>query len=445
LSDYDIAKEGTFLWHWERFCESLYPKVFKKNPMAFLIAGMSLLTLAHRAYVLRSRPMPCNFFIGLIGKPASGKGRVIDCIRLAIQDSPMIDEIPTGSAEAIELGVEERKYGYLIWDEIGELAEKSGEYLRRVKYLINKMYYLDRITRYKVTKRSVDIPANSYYVNVIFSGLEEDWAEVENTFLGGFERRFIKVKMDRAVSLFEDEEPSKEAWKHCYWIREYLRNHAHEIWFIKPVKLSQLKNVVSTLDEKYWTAAEEYSYKIAAALLLNESMGVIGTVNGVEVKSIHSDDAPLEVSDAGVYAMLHSTNGKHQETAVNFLSWSLKRLFDINQIADKRVAKILSVIEERLKDPSDKGYMKKKEFVREFLKSTNSLYYKPIVELLEEAGVIKIIDGGAFGIRGQIVIYNHDARICANCKHSRECASQNGGKVPINTAESCARFERIDE
>jgi len=118
--------------------------------------------------------MPANFFIALVGKPASGKGRVLDCLR-SIIDATWIREIPTGSAEAIELSIQDRTFGYLIWDEMGEVAEKSGDYLHRIKYLLNKAYYLDRITRYKTTKKSVDIPANSYYINVIFAGLEEDW------------------------------------------------------------------------------------------------------------------------------------------------------------------------------------------------------------------------------------------------------------------------------
>jgi len=436
----DELPEGTFLWHWMRFCESLYPRIVKKNEAAFLITGMSLLTVAHRAYVLRSRPMPANFFISLIGRPASGKGRVIDCLKLAIQQSPSIEEIPTGSVEAIELGIEERKYGYLIWDEIGELVEKSAEYLRRIKYLINRMYYLDRITRYKVTKKSVDIPANSYYVNIVFAGLQEDWNEIENLFLGGFERRFIKVPMKRAVKPFEIQEPDREGWKHCFWIWDYLRNHQAEVWFIKIPDLTDLAELVMELEEEYWSAAEEYSYKIAAAMLINESRGTEGRINGVEVKQIRSDDAPFTPTDALCYQLDHNNPPAAVSFTKEIVKVSVIPSLNNRGLADRAVGRLLEKIDRLRKRIDFEGYITKRDFVMTVLEVTNSSNYRNVIEVLQEAGIIRVISGKPFGIDSELVILDTEKRLCANCKRVRFCLA-NQKKLNIHQAEVCQHFE----
>jgi len=479
--------EDTFLWHWIRFCESIYPKIVKKNIHAFFVTGLSLINIVHRAYVQRNKPMPANFYIALYGKPAAGKGRVLDCLRSVIKDT-WIAEIPTGSAEALELGIHENKYGFLIWDEMGEIVEKSGDYLHRVKYVLNRAYYLDPIMRKKTTKKSVIIPAHSYYLNVIFAGLEEDWIAIEKRFLGGFERRFIRIKMERARMPFEEEEINPEGWKHAFWLLDYIKDRAGEVWYVKTPSLEALRNTVMQVEEKYWSAMEEYAYKVATALLLNIAKGQEGQVQGIKVSKVSKVSSidiqymiPNDTYDTLYYMIPFDTmipsnssdflsghkNENHfdsmipsyeqfsQEDALSVIKGYLCDTIDVlirhlyykHDIADETILRIINRIEELKKDPKDPGFMVKKRFVREVLRTTNAQYYQYVLSALEDAEIIKAINGSIFGKKGVLIVYDLKKRICANCEHLKVCAAnaQREKRVlDICRAMECPNFRLSD-
>jgi hypothetical protein len=471
--------EDTFLWHWMNFCESLYPKIVRKNLVPFFVTGLSLLTITHRCYIRWNKPLPGNFYIALTGRPASGKGRVLDCLRTIISGIEWIKEIPTGSAEAIEVGIEKNRFGYLIWDEIGEIAEKSGDYLHRVKYVLNRAYYLDPIVREKTTKKSVSIPAHSYYINTVFAGLEEDWKAIERQFLGGFERRFIALKVERARLPFEREEVNREGWKHAFWLWDYIKKREGELWYVEPPSLEKLQERVMQLDDKYWSCVEEYSYKIAAALLLNDVSKVIMENDNIDtishgghkvIKVTRSHDIfqelmGLNVTNGTIYYMgLNVTllpknssdvSSDSGVTHPQYDPWYfcdvidaiITPLFREIEVSDESIIKLNTRLEELRKNPQDLGFMSKKQFVREVLKTANAQYYLYVLSALQDAGLIRVISGSIFGRRGELVVYDLKKRLCANCEHLQVCAAKAKKErrvLDIWQAESCENFKLAD-
>lgn len=441
----DITKtmeweEETFMWHWMEFCELLYPKIIRKNRVAAEVLGLSLLALTHRLYVYRSRPMPCTFFIALIGKPAAGKGRLLDCIKMATENT-WIADIPTGSVEAIETTIEDYRFGVLAWDEIGELVEKSGEYLKRVKYLVNRMYYLDRISRYRMSKKSVDIRANSYFVNIIFAGLEEDWGEIENAFLGGFERRFIKLRVNRGTKPFTGEETRTEAWTHLMWLWDYISRHVNQMVFVKfNSDFRKYSEILSTLPERYWSAAEEYTYKLLAACSINAARGVTNSArsiscDGERIKLFPMPQNEIPYSFENIEYYKCEVSQELVDQYQSLITGNSRDFFELKMMRDRTICAVI----DRL-GTIDSGYLTKTQFVRELLRFTNAARYKTIMEAMEDAGIIRIIPGSLLESEDDIVVYDHTAPLCANCVHFDACVSS-GTVTDIKKALFCKKFK----
>ncbi len=432
--------EDTFMWHWMEFCELLYPKIIAKNRLAAEVLGLSLLAITHRLYVYRSRPMPCTFFMALIGKPAAGKGRLLDCVKMATENT-WVTDIPTGSVEAIETTIEDYRFGVLAWDEIGELVEKSGEYLKRVKYLVNRMYYLDRISRYRMSKKSVDIRANSYFVNIIFAGLEEDWGEIENAFLGGFERRFIKLRVNRGAKPFSKEDTKQEAWTHLMWIWDYINKHVNQMVFVKfDSDFSKYSDILSTLPERYWSAAEEYTYKLLAACSINAARGTMNSARAISregeiVKLFPMEKCEIPYSFENIDYYKAEVSQELVDMYHPLMTENARDFFELKMMRDRTICAVV----DRL-GTIDAGYLTKKQFVRELLRFTNAVRYRTIMEAMEDAGIIRVIPGSLLESEDDIVVYDHSAVLCANCAHFDACVSS--GKVTdIKQAMFCKRFK----
>jgi len=415
------TRKDSFLWHWMKFCESLYPSIVNKNPIPFFLVGCALLTTACKAYIMRNRPMPANFYIVITGSPASGKGRVIDCLRLAIEGT-WIEEIATGSAEAIEEEIDLKRVGFMIWDEIGELGEKTQSYLDKVKYVLNRAYYLDSIKRVKTSKRSVSISANSYYLSVIFAGLDEDWKKIEKKYLGGFERRFLPAKMQRARKPFDTEIINEDGKKHLDWIWDFINEQRDKAYLIQPPDLSPLQSKVTTLDEKYWTLVEEYTYKIVAALVLNENILGDFTIKA----SIASEDQNFLVmldDVIDVYMMFsdammlnlrsESSVSQTSKTLLMFVDAMMLTLKSYRNVADDTLYRLLDRIDEYVKKTGE-IVVRKTKFAEEILKITNAQYFSHVLRALKESGKIREVE---LSPRKKFVVLDPKAPICANCAY----------------------------
>ena len=116
--------EGSFLGKWMSFVEATHPWLVKRNWYEILIVGCAVLAQATKLHILYSRPVPCNFFLALTGSPAAGKSRTLDCVKAVISET-WIQDLPTGSMEAMEEALAAYRYGFFMWDEAGELMEAA--------------------------------------------------------------------------------------------------------------------------------------------------------------------------------------------------------------------------------------------------------------------------------------------------------------------------------
>jgi len=264
---------------------------------------------------------------------------------------------------------------------------------------------------------------------------------IEKRFLGGFERRFIRVKVERARLPFEEDEVNPEGWKHAFWLWDYIKQREGELWYIKTPSLEELRDRVMQLDEKYWPLAEEYSYKIAAALMLNQSKGAELSQGGIKVSKVSKNQItdinvmiPNDTFDTLYYMIPLDTliPKNDSESFLGINDWPLhdtvdtmiRSLFHEVDVADDVIMKLASRIEELKKRPEDEGFMVKKMFVREILRTTNAQYYQHVLAALDDAGLIRAVNGKIFGRRGVLIVYDLQKRICPNCEHLKACAAK---------------------
>lgn len=453
ISNYiNSLPENTFLWHWMEYCKKTYPKIVDKNWWTFFLTGCQLLAHASTLYIHRSKPMPGNFFNVLIGEPASGKGRVIDCLKDAIEGT-WISEIPTGSIEAMEDELDRARSGILIWDEMGELGERQQSYLDKVKYMVNRAYYLDSITRARTTKKTTYMNAHSYYLSILMAGLPEDWKKIEKKFLGGFERRFLPLQVQTAKGPFEDSPYDPDALIHLRAIRDIINQFEDIAILVEPGDLSHLKDEVMEVKKRYWTLLEEYALKLDGVMRVNYAT--------TDVPSLHQRLEPsphlellIDIDGVDCYVMdidgVMETNDAHSFDSIihQIPSMSIKmvknNLEGFIDVADETLYRCLKKLEE-YNSQNENSVLSKWKFASKVLGITNADYYKHVINALKEMGVIKVVSAG----EGKpMVITDTRARLCPNCKHYNECYQWfSEGKVPegstvFSILPECDDFEQ---
>jgi len=434
----DSLTDNSFLYHFISFCEQTFGNIASKNRYAVISLGCSLINIANRAYIHLPQPMPANMFIVLKGRPAAGKSTLLQAVNLVI-DPTWIDVIPTGSAEAIEQEILLRRFGYLFWDEMGELASKSSEYLERVKYVLNRAYYLARITRSKTTKKTIDIPANSYYLNAVLAGLPEDWVKIEKKFLGGFERRFLPISVRRARRPFEFNEPTEEAKKHLEWMWNYINERKDKVVLVKVPDLSFMREKVEEVDDKYSTLVEEYLLKFTVAYSLDKS-GVLSNYQQLSQGIYNS----LIVNDSRGVLLIDVDSDRKNTPSPSRFQLTINALFDRMiediirkiEVSDSHLYLILQRIHEYLHG-GNPPILRKWHFMRDVLKITNAQYFSYVVKALVESGHIRIIRQSE---RSQWVVLDPQARCCCNCIHWDQ--KHNVCKLELPTDASAAAFAK---
>ncbi|MBO8183675.1 MAG: hypothetical protein H0Z28_12960 [Archaeoglobus sp.] len=440
----DDLPRGSFLYHWMKYCHGTYPKIVEKNFEAFFFAGCQLLAHAGKLFVQRSKPMPCNFFLVILGKPAAGKGRIIDCLKDVIGQT-WIQELVTGSVESIEESLDIWRFSYLIWDEMGELGERSQSYLDRIKYLLNKAYYLDRITRGRTTKKTVDIPRRSYYLSVLLAGLPEDWKKIEAKFLGGFERRFLPVTIQRAKLPFEPDEPqSEEALGHLAKLVQMINWMEDKAFLVEADDLSHFQELTLKVDERYWSMIEEYAHKIDAVLKFNlatvefEKWGDIepsyhqNIIQSTENNILMDVDGINDVYKIVIDGLMENKNSQNSVTIKDPLPsmlrdgifYIIRCLQGFIDIADATLNRCIQRIDDFVAE-TGKRVIGKWDFASKVLSITNADYYKHIIFALEEMQKIKTI---VIGKRKQFVVLDTNAKICFNCSEFWNCFKANKEK-----------------
>jgi len=435
---YDQINEETFMWHFTQYFDCMLGKIAKKNRTAVAFLGFSLLNTINRAYAVTNRYLPGNFFLVLRGSPAAGKSSLLKAFKI-ILDGTWVEIIPTGSAEAIEQEIELRRFGYLIWDEISELSRRGAEYLDRVADLLKRAYYLDRITRYKTTKKSIDVPMDSYYLSVILSGLQEDWVKLEKKHLGGFERRFLPITIEKARKPFEVEELDPDAQKHLEWLWNYANERKDICVLAKMPDLSFLQEKVEKVDEQYSATVEEYTYKITTALMINENINVSmyqRVSNQKNITLIHDDT--IDTYMIRIDTLIHNLGGEAVfHSCINTLFDTLIHEFNVTRhVADETIHRLLDRIDSYL-SAHNPPILRKRKFMREVLKITNAQYFSYVVKALVESGHIRIIRQSE---RSQWVVLDPAARCCCNCAHWDQ--KHNVCKLELPTDASAAAFAK---
>jgi len=440
------------------FCRHYAPNTFDKHWDKFFIVGCMLINQAARVSLADIYNTPCNMFLALLGKPGSGKTTIMNAIQAAIANT-YIKEIPTGSAEAIEEMILNIRYGILFWDEAGELASKSSGYLDRVKYVLNKAYYLDSIMRHKTTKASVFIKAKDYYVSAVFGALIEQWKSLVSNWLGGFERRVLPLKFKKARKPFDPRpEPSQKAIDHLISLQEWI-NALYDANVGFQVDLGDMTFLQETYEqydvpEEYETQVEEYTYFTLAAVLVNDILAEIGKDGLSQVTSPLSQRLSsnlvtiCDVCDIYnvTYCDVVMRLGRRDDIDVTYhkLSYDIlvtiiKNVLSLPAIEEDEMFRLV----EKIKRARQQNvlYMPMRDFVRKILGTRNADYYRPRVQALMDAEYINIIQDG----RTKFVILDPQARVCGNCRkfHTKECHIDVGEDrflVEIDE-EACQYFE----
>ncbi|HHC19349.1 MAG TPA: hypothetical protein ENK81_02985 [Euryarchaeota archaeon] len=450
----------------------LQPDFFNMNKEIIDILATSVANLATTAYIANKPERPGNMYITLLGSPRSGKTTALR-ILTAILDSGKIAEIPNGTPEAIAEALEDKKKGYLFWDEAEELLKKAKTYMDIFPNLLNKMYYCDTITMARRTTKSVKIQRGTYYVNVYMTALPEQWAEIEETFSGGFSRRTLTLYTAGEIPLFREtivEDDSRAM--------DVMVSIAYTIMALSNVKIKAKVRGLSVLADRVekeivehekMSMVEEYLYKIALGKAIAESIEVLdyseATVDKVIERFINNlrrsryldDYSTISIDDLDDYSnttsittagssnssiILEHTNGNINFIPIN-LNVFLKRsesveLYDMIQksainelmIADRRMYRIISRIQQYAKR---KPIMPRREFIREVLKMRNASQYTSVLRYLLDAEYIRTI---SYKRRSYIVL-NPFAKMCANCKKWGECKT--------SPFDSCDAFDPVFE
>jgi hypothetical protein len=420
-----IPENSPLAW-WMNFVEKTYPWVMENNPWACFVVGCSLIAQATKLVVNLSRPFPCNFFIALVGHPASGKGRILDCLNAVISGT-WISDIPIGSAEGIEDAIEACRFGYILIDEMGELVDtqKKSDYLDKLKYVFNRIYYLDRIARV-TRKKTTWIEANSYYVSVVLVGQEHDWKNLEKRWKRGTERRFLPVRVKGFKEPFRYPDPDPEAAEYLVKLQKWinsLRDYGVVLPKFEPSGYSQyLKN----LDPRYVPLVEEYTMKILASVMVN-NMFDFGDSEEVEVRSAGQQGHQghpvsglrlLTSIDPADLMLTFLTSDLDKNPEAFFATWSFIPLTLVNEVlgggelADEKLEVIIARMRDYVKEAGE-VVVSKKVFVREILKNARASEYNYYIKALEDGGYIRTFRRD----RATYIILDPQASICANCKY----------------------------
>jgi hypothetical protein len=260
----------TFLDLFERFCELTVPKIYENNRFIVRTLGCMILNTAARVWIRKSRSLPGNMFIALLGEPRSGKSSLISCVKATILGSH-IALYPRATPEALAETVNENRVGILFWDEFEEVYKKSKEYMNTFSNLINQMYYLEDVSFYRTTKPKIRLTARSYYFSALVACLPQQWKAIESAFMGGFERRWLTLNLKGKLPLFQAEAPDEKAAEILAEISNYLKKLENKVIVVDSIDLSRYEHEIEkrVSDPLKQSVIAEYLEKILAAEIVN--------------------------------------------------------------------------------------------------------------------------------------------------------------------------------
>lgn len=415
------------------------PAFSENNPRVIDLTSAFLPLLASKAWINRGVEIPATFFVSLIGHPRSGKTGFLRNLTKLLPEG--ISRIPIGSPEFIVQMIDERRHGIIIYDELSQLAKLVSRYMDTFMPLLNNMYYLSHLDMgRRDNKKSVFIPAEEYFVDVIFSGTQNDWEELVLKAVGGFSRRILRVNVHGRIPLFTEDglniETERKRYELMKRIQAILKALSHVNLKIIIRGLGNYASIVETAiqDPEKQSLVEEYSYKYLAGKLLAHLLTVDKSVKPEDIdtnyilriieenaKNTSNIDVtiynPTSTSvDVDIFYQNPEDPSLDSFLPPNFTHIVVKTL--IGMVSEELVAPgdVVLKTAQKIKDYVEQTgdyYVTMRRFIREILKLRNAMEYKPLIELLEDGGYIRIFNNPSRN--GKLVILNTTANICGNC------------------------------
>jgi hypothetical protein len=461
----------TFLDLWERFFELTVPEIYKNNRFAIRVLGCQVLNTAARVWIKKAKSLPGNMLIALLGAPRSGKSSIMGCMKAAVLGSH-ISILPRSTPEALVEAVHKDRVGILFWDEFEEVYKKSKDYMNTFSNLINQMYYLEDISFHRTTKPKISLPMRSYYFSATIACLPQQWKAIEASFMGGFERRWLTLSIRGRLPLFYMEEAKPEAAEILAKIALYLRGLQDKVIVVEDLYPRSYAQEVereiekSIRDPLKQGAAAEYFEKILAAEVVNLVLDDIikGEVsvhvsNGVrrenslsrsiiwthmdyisdnmgQIWTLDRDKNPCD------FFLVRPTDtlgqlGHRLVVEYDILKNLIWNITGVRPFEDAEMAKLVEKVEVARRE---KVAVTMRDFVRDVLGMRDAQWYRPRVEALAEAEVIRVVEHG----RKKIVILDPDAKICGNCAKWTGLPCD-ASRVPLEMQAERELYSPLDE
>ena len=432
------------------------PAFTSNHPHVPLIFSSAAISLASRMWVdgTGAEPWPGVYYIALIGPPGSMKSGFVRAY-LKLFDPSVIKQLARGSPEAVVIDLDEKRHGYLWYDELSEITERLNSYLGPLIPTLNAAYYLVTISQARTKKEnSVFIPMGEYFMHVYFCGTPGDWGTMEKFASGGFVRRTLVIPVSGEPPFFKKDHRDPSIRDHIWKLRSRIRHILRVLTSFDvevvlpdyPELGEELKRCPIDIEKKIMV--HEYTQKIIAARILGNlitfdlteditKVGVRELVRviernsirvGVDVRVDHvaSDSAILKIfvpEDVGAEnqdGTLDAFLPPHYE----YLTFKqlLETIRPVSSAPTPELTKNLERINNWIKS-SGKVVVSRTKFVQEIFNSNNVNAYKPTIEALIDAGYIKAVDYIYRGRTVQYIVLDPKAKICANCARFRteEC------------------------
>jgi len=428
------------------------PAFVSNHPHVPLIFSSAAISLASKMWVdgTGAEPWPGTFYIALVGPPGSMKSAFVRAY-LKLFDPSAIREIDRGSPEAVVIDLDEKRHGYLWYDELSEITERLNSYLGPLIPTLNAAYYLVGISQARTKKeKSVYIPMGEYFMHVYFCGTPGDWGTMERFAAGGFVRRTLVIPVSGEPPFFERDHKDVGIRDHVWRLRSRIKHILRVLTSFDvevilpdyPELGKELKKCPIDIEKKIMV--HEYTQKIIAARILGNlitfdlerDITKVGVKELVEIIERNSNRVGVDVrvdhvaSDSAILKIFvpEDVGAKNQdETLDAFLPphyeyLTFKQLLEtIRPVSSAPTIELIKNLE-RINswiESSGKVVVSRTKFVQEIFNSNNINAYKPTIEALIDAGYIKAVDYVYKGRSVQYIVLDPKAKICANCIHFR--------------------------
>ncbi|MCD6572039.1 MAG: hypothetical protein J7K62_02070, partial [Thermoplasmata archaeon] len=430
------------------------PDFSESNRDILPIFVASAVSLTSKVHIKRYVPIPSTFYVALIGEPRTGKTAFYKAYFRLFRGTG-IGEIPLGSPEAMLKGIESTRHGYIWYDEVSHLAKLIDSYMGTLLPLLNKMYYLDGLSQTRTdNRRSVIVDPESYFVHVYFGGTPTDWSMLEKKAVGGFVRRTLVVYTKGMIPFFSETSLSIEEEKRrakLYNLTNAVLKALNKIEImvrLKGLSLLAEKLEREQLDNEKKSMIEEYMYKILAGRLIANLITFDINEDPHTIESnIVLERIKENAKKHGVGFEVWNATSTHAEI---YLEYKVNSVEETSEDRDPKITDYLppnfSIMTyeqlvrsvkpqlsapdqiimkniERVKQWLNSGgnvVISKRTFVQQILHTANPQFYKPVLEILQDAGYIRIVDYVYKGRQAQYVVLDPKARICGNCAHYRD-------------------------